>query len=50
MIDTRRLAMARPRPVPLFRRVNEVSACQTSVNTLSCSSDDMPMPVSTTWS
>src|SRR6185369_859109 len=45
---TSRFEIARPRPVPPYRRVVELSACRNSSNTYACASGLMPTPVSAT--
>ena len=45
---TSREAMVRPRPVPPYLRVVEVSSCSKARKMLSCLSFGMPMPVSRT--
>ena len=45
---TRRAAIVRPRPVPPYLRVVEVSSCSKARKIFSCLSGGMPMPVSLT--
>ena len=45
---TSRAAMVRPRPVPPYLRVVEVSSCSKARKIVSCLSGGMPMPVSRT--
>src|SRR5262249_56312005 len=45
---TRRAAMVRPRPVPPYLRVVEVSSCSKAWKIFACFSGGMPMPVSRT--
>ena len=44
----RRRQMARPRPLPPYRRVVEPSACENDSKTFACASGAMPIPVSCT--
>src|SRR5215475_3970278 len=48
MRATSRAAMVRPRPVPPYLRVVEVSSCSNARKMRSCWSGGMPMPVSRT--
>src|SRR5204862_5403839 len=45
---TRRFEIARPSPVPPYRRVVELAACRHSSDTSACASGLMPTPVSDT--
>ena len=48
MSSTRRLPIARPRPVPPNSRVVEESACENCWNSIACRSAAMPTPESVT--